>query len=477
MPTKLDYKEFYRRGDIMIDDTIVGIATPAGSGGIGIIRVSGDEAIDLVNRVLVTKKSKPLKDLPSHGIYYGHIVDTDGESVIDEVLVSLMKAPNTYTREHVVEINCHGGILVVQKILALMLRIGARLAEPGEFTKRAFLNGRIDLSQAEAVMDVINAKTDLALKTSVNQLEGSLTKKIRALRQELIEMIASIEAAIDYPEYEVEEQPTVTLIQKESSRLLEKLKKLSSTANTGKILKEGIMTVIVGKPNVGKSSFMNALLREQRAIVTDIPGTTRDVLEEFVNLEGVPLRIYDTAGIRQTEDVVEKIGVERSKEYVDRAELAILVLDLSEELEEEDNLIMDRIKDQQTIVVLNKTDLPRRLDLNRVKHHLPNARYAQISAKEETGLEDFTASLKDIFLLGNIDVNENTYITNVRHKDALIKAEESLYNVLESIEMGMPEDCFAIDLKNCYEYLGEITGDSVSDSIIDQIFSQFCLGK
>lgn len=462
----------------MIDDTIVGIATPAGSGGIGIIRLSGEEAITIVDKVFITKKQKPLKDLKSHRIYYGHLVDQkeDGH-IIDEVLVSLMRGPNTYTREDVIEINCHGGMLMVQKIMQLLLTKGARIAEPGEFTKRAFLNGRIDLSQAEAVMDVINAKTDMALKTGVNQLEGGLHDKMKDLRQNLLEMIAAIEAAIDYPEYEVEEQPTVDYIYKESNELLKRLRALKKTAQTGKILKEGITTAIVGKPNVGKSSFMNALLKEKRAIVTDIPGTTRDVLEEFVNLEGVPLRIFDTAGIRQTEDVVEKIGVEKSKDYIERSELIVFVLDSSTPLEEEDFKIIDMIGNQKVIVVLNKNDLPRQLDLKVIEEKLPQAKTVDLSAKEEIGFDDFVKVVKDIFLLGEIDVNENTYITNVRHKDALIKAEESLNNVLESIDMGMPEDCFAIDLKSCHEHLGEITGDSVSDSIIDQIFSQFCLGK
>lgn len=461
---------------IVISDTIVGISTAAGSGGVGIIRVSGDTALEVVDQVFVSKKNKFLKELSSHRIYYGHIKDPEEDLIIDEVLVMLMKAPHTYTREDVVEINCHGGMIVIQNILQLLLRYGARLAEPGEFTKRAFLNGRIDLSQAEAVMDIINSKTELALKTSVGQLEGSLTNKISSLRQQLIEMIAHIEASIDYPEYDMEHL-TEEKIDKDSRQLMESIDILLRTADSGKIIKEGIVTVIVGKPNVGKSSFMNALLKEQRAIVTEIPGTTRDVLEEFINIDGIPLRIFDTAGIRQTEDIVEQIGVEKSKEYVDKADLAILVLDLSSKLTDEDLSIMELIKDKKTIIVFNKSDLPRQLDFETVKSKLHHASYVEISAKEEIGLDDFSTLLKDMFLMGNIDVNENTYITNVRHKDALLKAKESLMNVLDSIAAGMPEDCFAIDLKNCYEYLGEITGDSVSDSIIDQIFSQFCLGK
>lgn len=459
----------------MINDTIVGISTAPGSGGIGIIRLTGYEAITIADKVFNGMKDKSLQELKSHTIHYGHIYNEANE-VVDEVLVMLMKAPHTYTKEDVVEINCHGGIIVLQKMLELLLRKGARLAEPGEFTKRAFLNGRIDLSQAEAVIDIINSKTDLALKTSVNQLEGSINKKVKEIRGQLLETIAHIEASIDYPEYDME-QLTAKKVRTNTQEIKNHIQMLLDTADTGRIIKEGIRTVIIGKPNVGKSSLMNALLKEQRAIVTEIPGTTRDILEEYVNIGGIPLRIVDTAGIRETEDRVEKIGVKRSKEQVESSELIIFVLDISRPISEEDYAIMELIKDKKAIIVLNKKDLQKNLDIEPVRQLVPKGVFVEISAKEERGLDDFEAILKDMFMLGNINVNENTYITNVRHKDALVKAVDSLNNVIESINAGMPEDCFAIDLKACYEYLGEVTGDSVSESIIDQIFSQFCLGK
>lgn len=461
---------------IMMTETIAGISTAPGSGGIGIVRLSGDEALEIAGRVFEGKSGGNLKDKKSHTIHYGHIIDPKNQRILDEVLLMLMKGPNTYTREDVIEINCHGGMVVIQKVLELLLCEGARMAEPGEFTKRAFLNGRIDLSQAEAVIDIINSKTDLALKTSVDQLEGSLAKKIKALRQGLIEVIADIEAAIDYPEYN-EEHLTREKITEATHDTQKEIKSLLRTADTGRIIKEGIETVIVGKPNVGKSSLMNALLKEQRAIVTDIPGTTRDTLEEFINVAGVPLRVVDTAGIRETEDVVEQIGVKRSKEAVDHSDLAIFVLDLSRELSEEDEAIVDILQGKKAIVVFNKNDLEIKLDQDKIKAALPQAHFVSISAKEELGLDLIESLLKEMFLLGDIDVNENTYITNVRHKDALVKAIESLEEVKMSLEAGMPEDCYSIDLKNCYESLGEISGDSVNDSIIDQIFSQFCLGK
>lgn len=457
-------------------ETIAGISTAAGSGGIGILRLSGDEAIDIADKLFVSKKEGSLKERKSHTVNYGHIVDPVDGRIYDEVLLMLMKAPHTYTKEDVIEINCHGGMVVIQKILELLLRAGARMAEPGEFTKRAFLNGRIDLSQAEAVIDIINSKTDMALKTSVDQLEGSLAKKIKGLRQRLIETIAHIEASIDYPEYDMEHM-TYEKIEEESLFIQKEVEKLLATADAGRIIKEGIKTVIVGKPNVGKSSLMNALLKEQRAIVTDVPGTTRDTLEEFINIAGVPLRIIDTAGIRETEDIVEQIGVKRSKEAMDEADLAIFVLDLSRPLTKEDEEIIELISDKKAIIVFNKSDLKKELDKEQVISRFTNGHFVDISAKEELGLELIEDILKEMFLLGAINVNENTYITNVRHKDALLKAKESLEEVKISLDAGMPEDCFAIDLKSTYEYLGEISGDSVNDSIIDQIFSQFCLGK
>lgn len=459
-----------------MNDTIAAISTSISSSGIGIIRISGEDSIGIADKLFKSKYKKSLESVKTHTIHYGDIINPLDNEKIDEVLVSVMKEPNTFTKENIVEINCHGGVIVVQKILGLVLSNGARLAEPGEFTKRAFLNGRIDLSQAEAVIDIITAKTDLSLKSSVNQLDGSISKKIKDIRHSLIELIAHIEASIDYPEYDIEEISNDNVI-RDMNSIEEDISKLLDTSDNGKIIREGIKTVIVGKPNVGKSSLMNTLLREDRAIVTDIAGTTRDVLEEYMNIKGIPLRIVDTAGIRNTEDIVEKIGVSKSKELLKDADLIIMMMDASSGFSSEDQSIIDLIKDKKSIVLLNKVDLDIKTSVEEIKEYNKHLDIIPISVKNEQGIEQIEEKIKDLFFLGNIQLNDNIYITNVRHKTSLENALRSIEAVKESIKCGMPEDCWSIDLKNVYDYLGEITGDSVGENLIDQIFSQFCLGK
>jgi tRNA modification GTPase len=460
----------------MINNTIAAISTSLSASGIGIIRISGEDAIIISDKIFRAKKNKKLIDQKTHTLHYGNIIDPDTDKIIDEVLVSIMKEPNTYTKENIVEINCHGGVIVMQKILHLVLSCGARLAEPGEFTKRAFLNGRIDLSSAEAVIDIINAKTNLSLESSVEQLNGNIYREIKEIRSNLLELIAHIEASIDYPEYDVEELSQDIVILKIDT-IKKKVKKLIDTADDGKIIREGIKTVIIGKPNVGKSSLMNTLLKEDRAIVTDVAGTTRDVLEEYLNIKGIPLRIIDTAGIRKTEDIVEKIGVSKSEELVKQSDLVIMMLDASTPMTDEDKYIINLIKDKKTIILLNKVDLNIKTSEQDIKKYTKDNKIIPISIKNREGIDNIEKTIKDMFLLGNINFNDNLYITNVRHKVALDNCLESLNAVEESINIGMPEDCWSIDLKNSYEYLGEISGDSINDDIINQIFSQFCLGK
>ncbi|MCT4597299.1 MAG: tRNA uridine-5-carboxymethylaminomethyl(34) synthesis GTPase MnmE [Vallitalea sp.] len=460
----------------MLNNTIAAISTSLSASGIGIVRISGEDAIIIADKLFVSKKNKKLVDQKSHTLHYGNIINPDTKEVVDEVLVSIMKEPNTYTKENIVEINCHGGVIVMQKILQLILLNGARIAEPGEFTKRAFLNGRIDLSGAEAVIDIINAKTNLHLESSVNQLNGVIYREIEEVRNKVLELIAHIEASIDYPEYDVEELTNDTVLNnlEDIQNMVEALLK---SADDGKIIREGIKTVIVGKPNVGKSSLMNALLNEERAIVTDVAGTTRDVLEEYMNIKGIPLRIIDTAGIRETEDVVEKIGVNKSKELVEQADLVIMMLDASSKITDEDIYIFKLIENKKSIILLNKMDLDIITTEERINYYISDIKVIPTSIKNNSGLKDIEKVIKDMFLLGNINFNDNVYITNVRHKVSLENAIDSIIAVKESINIGMPEDCWSIDLKNTYDYLGEITGDSVGDDLINQIFSQFCLGK
>lgn len=460
----------------MLNDTIVAISTPLASAGIGIIRISGDEALKIISKIFVPKKSMDNRNIVSHTLHYGYIIDPKYNRTLDEVLVSYMLKPNTYTRENIIEINAHGGLIVLQSILSLVLRSGARIAEPGEFTKRAFLNGRIDLSQAEAVMDIIHSKTELALNASVNQLSGNIKNEIEKIKKNLLETIAHIEASIDYPEYDIDEL-SADQVKEKMEKVATKIKHLISSYDNGKIIREGIKTVIVGKPNVGKSSLLNALLKEQRAIVTDIPGTTRDSLEEYMNIHGIPLKLIDTAGIRLTEDIIEKIGVDRSKELMLNADLILFVIDSSECLTTEDEEIMELISNQKVIILMNKSDLNKKVKKEHLKEHLREMTIIETSALKFEGLDQLQEQIKNMFMIGNIQIDNETVIHNIRHKQSLEKAIESIYNVIESIDNRMPEDCYAIDLHSAYEHLGEITGDHINDDIIKQIFSQFCLGK
>lgn len=455
-------------------ETIAAVATAMQHSGIGIIRMSGAEAIQIANEIFVSvKEGKRLIDVKSHTVHYGTIVD--GEKILDEVLVMVMKAPNTYTREDVVEINCHGGILIVNKILELVLHRGARLAEPGEFTKRAFLNGRIDLSQAEAVTDMINAKNSMALEASVVQLKGGMRDVIVKERAKIIHHIAYIEAALDDPEHiEMEHYGDELIVVVEE--ILEDLEQLLSTADNAKLISEGIKTVILGKPNAGKSSLLNRLLKEERAIVTEIAGTTRDTLEETMTLSDVHLNIVDTAGIRDTDDVVEKIGVDRAKKVAEDADLIIYVIDASVELDENDKEIIQLIENKKSIVLLNKSDLQCIVSVEEIET-LTGVEPIVISAKENHGIQDLENKIKELFYQGMIAYNDQLYVTNVRHKRLLEEAVDSLNLVKRSIEDDLPEDFYSIDLMNAYELLGEIIGEAVSEDLVNEIFSKFCMGK
>lgn len=459
----------------MNTDTIAAIATAMANSGIGIIRMSGNAAIEIADKVFRSKSNQSLKDCKSHTIHYGYIMNED--EVVDEVLVMIMKAPNSYTRENTIEINCHGGVLVMQKILETVMKHGARPAEPGEFTKRAFLNGRIDLAQAESVIDIINSKNDFALKSSISQLRGKISDKIANLRKIIIHETAYIESAVDDPEhytldgYAEHLNEVILNLQNELQRLLD-------TADQGRILKEGIHTVIVGKPNVGKSSVLNVLVGSERAIVTDVAGTTRDILEEQVNLNGIMLNVIDTAGIHETEDIVEKIGVDKAKQYLENADLVLYVLDSSQEMSKEDYKIAEMIRGKNVIILLNKSDLEQKAEreefdqLSQLSDHI-----VLISAKEGNGIDDLTKIIYNMFLNGNITFNDELVITNIRHKNALSETMESLHYVEESIQNQMPEDFYSIDLMHAYETLGTIIGESVEDDLADEIFAKFCMGK
>ncbi len=459
----------------MKTDTIAAVATAMSPSGIGIIRLSGAEAFEIADKVYRAgkKKGKLLSDQESHTIHYGYIFD--GEEMIDEVLVMLMRGPRSYTGEDTVEIDCHGGVYAVKRVLETVIRNGARPAEPGEFTKRAFLNGRIGLSQAEAVMDVISAKSEYALKSSLSQLKGSVQEKIREIREKIIYHIAYIESALDDPEhisldgYPEELNEVMTELKKKVERLL-------ATADEGKMIQEGIKTVIVGKPNAGKSSLLNLLVGEEKAIVTNIAGTTRDVLEETVILQGIALRILDTAGIRDARDTVEKIGVDRAKAHMKDADLILYVVDSSQPLDDNDREIIELIRDKKAIVLLNKSDLEPAVRAEELET-LTGKCVISISAKEETGIERLEQRMKEMFFHGELAFNDEVYITNMRHKQALQEAQQSLSMVSQSIEDGMPEDFFSIDLMNAYEALGSITGESVGEDLVNEIFSKFCTGK
>ena len=461
----------------MKTDTIAAIATAMTNSGIGIIRISGEDAFTVIDRIYQSKNGKKkLSEEKSHTVHYGYIVDDTKENkIIDEVMVLIMRAPNTYTREDTVEIDCHGGVLVMQKILDTVVCHGARPAEPGEFTKRAFLNGRIDLTQAESVMDVISSKNEFALKSSISQLQGSLQKEIKELREKIIYEIAFIESALDDPEH-INIDGYGQKLKTVAEECKEKIEHLLDTADNGKILKEGIDTVIVGKPNAGKSSLMNVLLKKERAIVTDIAGTTRDVLEEQMNLNGITLNIIDTARIRDTEDIVEKIGVDKAKDYLVNADLIIYVVDSSTPLDENDEKIMEMIKDRTALVLLNKSDLDTVTTEEMIASHL-DQKIIKVSMKENQGVDELENAIKELFFHGKVELNDEVYITNARHKAALSNAKDSLNMVLDSIAMEMPEDFYSIDLMNTYEELGNILGESLGEDLVNEIFSKFCTGK
>ncbi|TWS95311.1 tRNA uridine-5-carboxymethylaminomethyl(34) synthesis GTPase MnmE [Streptococcus sp. sy018] len=449
-------------------DTIAAIATPLGEGAIGIVRLSGTDAITIASKVF---KGKDLKQVTSHTINYGHIVENN--QIIDEVMLSLMRTPKTFTREDVIEINTHGGLAVTNQILQLLIRHGARLAEPGEFTKRAFLNGRIDLTQAEAIMDLIRAKTDKAMSIAVKQLDGSLSDLINNTRQEILNTLAQVEVNIDYPEYDDVEEMTTALLQEKTQEFEKLLTNLLKTAKRGKILREGLSTAIIGRPNVGKSSLLNTLLREDKAIVTDIEGTTRDVIEEYVNINGVPLKLIDTAGIRETDDVVEQIGVERSKKALKEADLVLLVLNSSEKLTPQDRQLLELSQGSNRIILLNKTDLPQAIE----KEQLPDD-VLSISVLTKENIDLIEERINQLFFdNAGIVEQDATYLSNTRHISLIEQAVDSLQAVNQGLELGMPVDLLQIDLTRTWEILGQITGDAAPDELITQLFSQFCLGK
>lgn len=461
----------------MIEDTIAAISTPPGEGGIGIIRVSGSEAFDIAQKIFKPAKNGDWTREKGHRLIYGHVYDPANNKIVDEILLGVMRAPNTFTRENVVEFNCHGGIVPLRKTLELVLEYGARLAEPGEFTKRAFLNGRLDLAQAESIIDVIRAKTDTGLDVALSQLRGQLSSRVEKIQQKLLDVLAHIEVSIDFSEDELGEASTGEL-NKWIKEIVKDLEGLLNGASVGKVYREGIYTVIVGKPNVGKSSLLNALLRDKRAIVTEIPGTTRDIIEEVLNIRGIPLRLVDTAGLRQTDDVVERIGVERSRELVGQAELILLVLDASETINDEDKEIISLVAGKKGIVILNKMDLVKsKIPDMQIKEKLPGWTVVEISALKEEGLEHLENAIEELVLGGGVPASDSLLVSNVRHKDALSKALRHLKDVVRGMDDGIPVDLLAIDVRGAWEALGEITGETVSEDLVDKIFADFCVGK
>ena len=462
----------------MNQDTIAAISTGMTNSGIGIVRISGSEALEIADRVYKGKET--IAEVPTHTIHYGHVMD--GDETVDEVLVMVMRGPRTFTGEDTVEINCHGGTYVVSRVLETVLKAGARPAEPGEFTKRAFLNGKMDLSQAEAVIDVITSENEYALQSSISQLKGSVKNKIKEIREKIIYHTAFIETALDDPEH-ISVDGYGEVLKEAAEEVIDQLKELIDSSDDGRIMKEGIQTVILGKPNAGKSSLLNILAGHDRAIVTDIEGTTRDVLEEQIRLQGLTLNIIDTAGIRQTDDIVEKMGVDKAKEYAKEADLIIYVVDASRNLDENDEKIFDLIYDKRTVILLNKSDLDtvvteemirERISQKGVQKQIP---VIAISAKEEQGIKELENTVKAMFLKGDLSFNEEVYITNARQKNALVNARESMKKVIFSIDAGMPEDFYSIDLMDAYESLGNITGESIGEDLVNEIFSKFCMGK
>lgn len=455
-------------------ETIAAIATAMNNSGIGIIRISGDEAFNIIQKIFKPAKEKDMGQVKSHTVHYGNIYD--GDKIVDEVLVLIMRGPHTYTREDTVEIDCHGGMYVLNKTLELVLKNGARAAEPGEFTKRAFINGRIDLSQAEAVIDVINAENDFALKSALTQLKGSISEKIKKERAVLLEQIAYIEAALDDPEHIEMEGYGQTLLPILET-CLKDIDVLLATCDDGRIIKEGIKTVILGKPNVGKSSLLNALLGQDRAIVTEIAGTTRDALEESLRLNDVTLNIIDTAGIRNTEDIIEKIGVDKARDYAKDADLVVFVVDTSRPLDEDDFEIVDMVRKKKVITILNKQDLERQADVSKIKEALNGMPIVDASIKENKGLDEFVKHVREMFYNKEINFNDQVYITNARQKSALMAAKASLEKAMDSVAMDMPEDFYTIDMMDAYTQLGLVVGETIEDDLADEIFAKFCMGK
>ena len=456
-------------------DTITSISTPMGEGAIGIVRLSGPQAIEIGDTLY--KGKKKLSEVDTHTINYGHIIDPETNETVEEVMISVLRAPKTFTREDIIEINCHGGILTINRILELTMTYGARMAEPGEYTKRAFLNGRIDLSQAEAVMDFIRSKTDRASKVAMNQIEGRLSDLIKKQRQSILEILAQVEVNIDYPEYDDVEDATTEFLLEQSKNIKEEINRLLETGTQGKIMREGLSTVIVGRPNVGKSSMLNNLIQDNKAIVTEVAGTTRDVLEEYVNVRGVPLRLVDTAGIRDTEDIVEKIGVERSRKALSEADLILFVLNNNEPLTEDDQTLYEVVKNEDIIVIINKTDLEPRLDIDEVKEMIGDMPLIQTSMLKQEGIDELEIQIRDLFFGGEVQNQDMTYVSNSRHISLLKQARHSIQDAIDAAESDVPMDMVQIDLTRTWEILGEIIGESASDELIDQLFSQFCLGK
>ncbi|CAC8142751.1 TPA: tRNA uridine-5-carboxymethylaminomethyl(34) synthesis GTPase MnmE [Staphylococcus aureus] len=456
-------------------DTITSISTPMGEGAIGIVRLSGPQAVEIADKLY--KGKHLLNDVPSHTINYGHIIDPESKEVVEEVMVSVLRAPKTFTREDIIEINCHGGILTINRVLELTMTYGARMAEPGEFTKRAFLNGRIDLSQAEAVMDFIRSKTDRASKVAMNQIEGRLSDLIKKQRQSILEILAQVEVNIDYPEYDDVDDATTEFLLEQSKEIKQEINRLLDTGAQGKIMREGLSTVIVGKPNVGKSSMLNNLIQDNKAIVTEVAGTTRDVLEEYVNVRGVPLRLVDTAGIRETEDIVEKIGVERSRKALSQADLILFVLNNNEALTQEDYTLYEVVKNEDVIVIVNKMDLEQNIDINEVKDMIGDTPLIQTSMLKQEGIDELEIQIRDLFFGGEVQNQDMTYVSNSRHISLLKQARQTIQDAIDAAESGVPMDMVQIDLTRTWEILGEIIGETASDELIDQLFSQFCLGK
>ncbi|BES66832.1 tRNA uridine-5-carboxymethylaminomethyl(34) synthesis GTPase MnmE [Gottschalkiaceae bacterium SANA] len=460
----------------MKESTIAAIATAPGEAGVGIVRISGEESLRILTQLFFPQRGEKIASKDNRRMIFGQVKDPKSLELVDEALAVYMVAPQTYTREDVVEIQCHGGLVAVKKILTLCLQAGAELAGPGEFTKRAFLNGRFDLAQAEAVMELISAKTNASYQNSLKQLSGNLSEQVLGIRRNLLEVLASITVATDFPENE-DEAITVQRMKGFLVSAQLEVERLLETAETGRILRDGVKTVILGKPNVGKSSLMNALLRENRAIVTEVAGTTRDSLEEYVNLHGVPLRLIDTAGIRETNDQVEKIGVDRAVDWVGRADLLVAVFDKSSQLEEEDHRVLALLSERKAIILLNKSDLEECISREIMAKEVPNAMIIETSMATQQGLETFENAIKDLFFHGGIDLHHETVISNVRHKNLLQKTLDSMQEAIQAIEAGMPVDCFEVDVKDAWQSLGEISGDAVTEDVLDQVFQEFCIGK